>query len=165
MDYLSEGEIRQIIDNFIEEQNLEKLNDNNLLDEMSMTFKGLSEFEIINLLALALSDDGEITRSDLSLIFEQKRQIIKKSGILEMIPLKESLDDIGGLENLKDWIKRKAKILKNINKAQNFGVDIPKGVLIAGMPGCGKSLNAKAAASLLKFLFCVWIWADLWVNM
>lgn len=149
MDYLSENEIRLVIEKFIEEQRLDKLNDN-LLDEMSMTFKGLSEFEIRNLLALALSDDGDITRSDLALIFEQKRQIIKKSGILEMIPLRENLNDIGGLENLKDWIRRKAKILKNISKAQTFGVDIPKGVLIAGMPGCGKSLNAKAAASLFE---------------
>ena len=65
-----------------------------------------------------------------------------------MIPLKESMEDIGGLELLKQWLRRKAKIFKNLERAEKFGVDIPKGVLIAGMPGCGKSLNAKAAAKL-----------------
>lgn len=147
MDYLTQNEIKTVINTFYQEQELGKLQEN-FLAELSMTFKGLSEFEIRNILALALADDGEITRSDLTLIFEQKQQMIQKSGILEMIPLKESLADIGGLENLKKWLNRKAKIFKNVNKAEEFGVDIPKGVLIAGMPGCGKSLNAKAAAKL-----------------
>lgn len=104
----------------------------------------------MNLLALAVSDDGELTRKDLSLIFEQKKQMILKSGLLEMIPLKEKIEDIGGLENLKAWLRRKAIIIKNIKKAEGFGVDMPKGVLIAGVPGCGKSLCAKAAASLFE---------------
>ena len=67
-----------------------------------------------------------------------------------MIPLKEGMDDIGGLERLKQWLRRKAKIFKNLEEAETFGVDVPKGVLIAGMPGCGKSLNAKAAAKLFE---------------
>ena len=67
-----------------------------------------------------------------------------------MIPLKETIDDIGGLENLKDWFVRKAKVYKNMNTAREYGVDMPKGVLIAGVPGCGKSLNAKAAANLFE---------------
>lgn len=113
-----------------------------------MAFKGLTEFEITNLLALSYADDGALTRKDLRLIFDQKQQMIKKAGILEMIPLKETIDDIGGLENLKEWFERKAKVYKNITKAKKYGVDMPKGVLIAGVPGCGKSLNAKAAANL-----------------
>ena len=147
IDYLSQAEIRQVIQDFCKEQEITPLQDV-FLGELSLTLKGLSEFEIRNILALALSDDGAITRSDLEIIFEQKQQVIQKSGILEMIPLKESLEDIGGLESLKKWLKRKEKIFKNIDKAEAYGVDVPKGVLIAGMPGCGKSLNAKAAAKL-----------------
>lgn len=147
MDFLKPDEIRAIIVNFVNEYGLSKLNDD-FLDELTLMFKGLAETEIINVLALAVADDGEINHSDLALIFEQKQQTIKKSGILEMIPIKESIDDIGGLENLKKWLRRKAEVFKNITKAKNFGVDVPKGVLIAGMPGCGKSLNAKAAAQL-----------------
>ena len=119
-----------------------------LLEEMSLAFKGLSEFEIEDLLRLALTEDGELTRKALKLIFDQKQQMILKSGILEMVPLKESIADIGGLENLKDWLQRKAKVFKNIKNAMEFGVSMPKGVLIAGIPGCGKSLSAKAAGKL-----------------
>ena len=114
------------------------------------SFKGLSQFEIENILSLAYADDGELTKKDLGIIFEQKRQMIMKSGILDMLPQRESLEDIGGLDNLKEWLNKKAKIFKNIDKAKDFGVDIPKGVLIAGVPGCGKSLNAKAAAKLFE---------------
>lgn len=67
-----------------------------------------------------------------------------------MIPLKETIDDIGGMDILKEWLKRKSKIFKNMARAETYGVDIPKGVLTAGIPGCGKSLNAKAAASLFE---------------
>ena len=149
MDYLNTEDIKATIKNFIEYNNIATIRDE-LLNEMSISFKGLSQFEIENILSLAYADDGELTKKDLALIFEQKRQMIMKSGILDMIPLKESVDDIGGLDNLKTWLNKKAKIFKNIDKAKEFGVDIPKGVLIAGVPGCGKSLNAKAAAKLFE---------------
>lgn len=149
IEYLGFAEIRQAIENFIDAYELPKVNDK-LLDELAMAFKGLTKFEIDNLLALAYSNDGELTRGDLKVIFEQKKQMIMKSGILEMITVTETIEDIGGLDNLKTWLKRKAKVIKNINAAEAFGVDMPKGVLIAGVPGCGKSLNAKAAASLFE---------------
>lgn len=149
LDYLEVDEIKQVIVNFIKENGLSMVKEN-LIEEFAVAFKGLTEFEIENLLALSYSDDGELTRSDLRLIFDQKQQMIKKAGILEMIPLKETVDDIGGLENLKEWFNKKAKVFKNMENAKKFGVDIPKGVLIAGVPGCGKSLNAKAAADLFE---------------
>lgn len=149
MDYLNTSEIKTIIRTFISDNGLPDVKDT-LIDEFAVAFKGLTEFEINNLLALSYSDDGELTRKDLRLIFDQKQQMIKKAGILEMIPLKETIDDIGGLENLKEWFIRKAKVYKNMNKAKAYGVDMPKGVLIVGVPGCGKSLNAKAAANLFE---------------
>jgi len=147
-DYLDYNGICKIIKDFSKEYNISIID--KLIEDMAMAFKGLSEFEIKNILALAYTDDGSLSKKDLGLIFEQKKQMILKSGILEMIPLKESIDDIGGLENLKDWLKRKAKVITNINSAEKFGVDMPKGVLIAGVPGCGKSLCAKAAAKLFE---------------
>lgn len=149
MDYLNSDEIKQIILKFIKDNELDAVKDS-LIDELAVAFKGLTEFEVNNLLALSYADDGELTRRDLRLIFDQKQQMIKKAGILEMIPLKETIEDIGGLENLKEWFIRKAKVYKNMNKAKQYGVDMPKGVLIAGVPGCGKSLNAKAAANLFE---------------
>ncbi len=148
-EYMGYDAIRKEIVDFIEYQELPKVDDK-LLDELAMAFKGLTKFEINNLLALAYANDGELTREDLGLIFEQKKQMIMKSGILEMVNVKESVDDIGGLENLKEWFAKKAKVIKNIHEAEKFGVDMPKGVLIAGVPGCGKSLNAKVASTLFE---------------
>ena len=133
IEYLGFTEIRQAIENFIDAYELPKVN-GKLLDELAMAFKGLTKFEVDNLLALAYSNDGELTRDDLKVIFEQKKQMIRKSGILEMVNVKETVEDIGGLDNLKTWIKRKAKVIKNINAAEAFGVDMPKGVLISGVP-------------------------------
>lgn len=149
MDYLNADEIKIIIRGFVKD-NLNQQVDERLIEEFALAFKGLTEFEILNLLALSYADDGDLTRKDLRLIFDQKQQMIKKAGILEMIPLKETIDDIGGLENLKAWFIKKAKVYKNMNNAKKYGVDMPKGVLIAGVPGCGKSLNAKAAANLFE---------------
>lgn len=149
MDYLNTEEIKAVIHSFVKE-NLNQQVEACLVEEFALAFKGLTEFEILNLLALSYADDGELTRKDLRVIFDQKQQMIKKAGILEMIPLKETIDDIGGLENLKAWFIKKAKVYKNMNNAKKYGVDMPKGVLIAGVPGCGKSLNAKAAANLFE---------------
>ena len=149
-DYLSFEDIGGIINRFLAAHKQLDPVTPKLLEDMAVAFKGLSEFEINNLLALAVSEDAGLSRNHLSLIFEQKKQIIRKSGILEMVPVKERIDDIGGLEILKQWLQRKSKIIQNMKDAEDFGVDMPKGVLIAGVPGCGKSLCAKAAASLFE---------------
>ncbi len=150
MDYLTPQDIKEIILTFCQESNItdDKAPSGEFLRELIQSLKGFSEFEIRHLLALAVADDGDITKSDIARIHEQKEQMVKKSGIMEMIHLKETIDDIGGLDNLKTWLRRKAKILKDTEAAANYGVAMPKGVLIAGLPGCGKSLNAKAAAAL-----------------
>lgn len=149
MDYLESSEIKKIILDFLKEYEIEGTKEK-LINELIESFKGLTEFEILNLLALAYAENGELAKNDLNLIFEQKQQMIKKAGILDMIPVKETIDDIGGLENLKEWFIRKSKVYKNIDEAIKFGVDMPKGVLIVGIAGCGKSLSAKAAANLFE---------------
>lgn len=146
MEYPDQNEIKAQITAFANEQEVPVADA--LLEEMSLSFKGLTEFEIEQLLSQAYADGGEFKRSNLKLIFDQKKQMIMKSGILEMIPLKERPEDIGGLENLKFWLERKSKVFKSINKAIEFGVNMPKGVLIAGVPGCGKSLCAKVTAQM-----------------
>ena len=148
IDFLNPEEIKEVINSFINRYPFLSGTSESLIDELSVAFKGLTEFEIEKLLSLACSDDGELTKDDLKLIYELKQQMIKKAGIIEMVPLKETIDDIGGLDTLKEWFRKKGKVFKNLNEAKEFGVDMPKGVLIAGVPGCGKSLNAKAAARL-----------------
>lgn len=117
-------------------------------NELAIALKGLNSCQIKQVLNLAYLNDGEINASDCKLILKEKQRLIKKSGLLELISTDESINEIGGLETLKSWLVVKAKIYKNLERASAFGVDIPKGVLIVGMPGCGKSLAAKATASL-----------------
>lgn len=147
LDLPDEAEISGIINQFAEENEISS-GPADFQAELATAFKGLSESEIKDLLSLAVSQDGELTKKALQLIFDQKQQMILKAGILEMVPLKESVSDIGGLEILKDWLQKKATVFKNMKAAAEFGVTMPKGVLIAGVPGCGKSLSAKAAGKL-----------------
>ena len=148
-DYLSEDEIRKLVQQFTREHGCKESHvpQGNLLDRLVMMLKGLTETEICNILALVLTKGNVIEAADLPTIMKQKQQMVQKSGILEMVETAENMDKIGGLDNLKQWLKRKGEVLQNIKEAQKFGVDIPKGVLIAGMPGCGKSLTAKATAT------------------
>lgn len=124
--------------------------DDDVLDEIALSLKGLNEFQIRQILNLSYQDGGYIDSNDRKLILQEKQQFIKKSGLLELIDFKENINDIGGLENLKEWLNKKSNIFKNLDKAIKFGVDIPKGIMLVGMPGCGKSLTAKATARLFE---------------
>jgi SpoVK/Ycf46/Vps4 family AAA+-type ATPase len=117
-------------------------------DKLAPAFRGLSRHEIRQLLNRSYQQDGQIGSKDVDLVLAEKEQVIRKSGILEMVQLREKLDDIGGLARLKAWLKQKATVLANLAEARAFGVEAPKGIMIVGMPGCGKSLTAKAAAQL-----------------
>lgn len=121
-----------------------------VVSEIALSFKGLNEFQIKQILNLAYQDGGCLDFDDKQLILSQKEQLIKKAGLLEMIPVHETIEDIGGLENLKEWLYKKERIFNQLDKAIKFGVDIPKGIMIVGMPGCGKSLAAKATAKLFE---------------
>lgn len=78
-------------------------------------------------------------------VSSEKEQIIKKSGILDYFPKNEDLKDVGGMEILKDWLFKRQKAYEK--KARDFGLQEPKGLLLLGVPGCGKSLIAKSIAS------------------
>lgn len=120
--------------------------DSEAINELSRSLKGLNAFQIRQILNQAYHNSGAIAASDQYLVLQEKAQIIRKSGILELMNYTETINDIGGLESLKEWLTVREKIYKNFDRALRFGVDAPRGVLIFGMPGCGKSLCAKATA-------------------
>lgn len=144
----STTEIKNVINDFVKDLEIEV--DEDTKNDIALSFKGLNEFQIKQILNLAYQDGGYIDKEDTLLILKAKEQLIKKSGLLEIVRFNETIDDIGGLENLKEWLQKKAIIFDNLDKALKFGVDVPKGILIVGMPGCGKSLTAKATASLFQ---------------
>lgn len=141
-------EIKNIMTEFTKDLEIDVSED--VLSEISLSFKGLNEFQIKQILNLAYQDGGCLDSDDKQLILRQKEQLIKKAGLLEMIPVHETIEDIGGLENLKEWLYKKECIFNQLDRAIKFGVDIPKGIMIVGMPGCGKSLAAKATAKLFE---------------
>ncbi|WP_101909256.1 AAA family ATPase [Marasmitruncus massiliensis] len=141
-------EIMAIINDFINDLNIQAPQE--VLNDITLSFKGLNEFQIKQILNLAYQDGGCIDAEDKQLILKEKEQFIKKAGMLEIVNFRETINDIGGLENLKEWLRKKAKIFASLDKAIKFGVDIPKGIMIIGMPGCGKSLTAKATADLFQ---------------
>ena len=142
----NETKITEIIHEFGEVNDITV--DENILGELAISFKGLDAFQIRQILNLAYQDGGNIVLSDRHLILQEKKQIIKKAGMLEYVETYDSVDDIGGLDSLKHYLAKKSLIFKNLDSATKFGVDVPKGILILGMPGCGKSLAAKATATL-----------------
>lgn len=122
--------------------------DDGAIGKLALAFRGLGKYEIERLIDRGYQQDGAIGFEDLDLVLAEKRQIVRKSGILEMVPVvDEEMESVGGLQELKDWLKRKAKIMADLRDARNFGVDEPKGAMVVGFPGCGKSLTAKAAAA------------------
>ncbi len=106
---------------------------------------GLTLTEATNAFARAMVESGTLTADDARIVLEEKRQMIRKSGLLEFVPMERGLADVGGLQNLKRWLsKRETSWLA---EAQHYGLPAPKGILITGVPGCGKSLTAKAVAA------------------
>ena len=115
---------------------------------------GLTLAEAENAFARAIVDDGVLNVSDVETVLKEKEQIIKKTGILEFFTSSIEMDEIGGLENLKRWLTKRNNAW--LDSAQAYGIPFPKGVLISGVPGCGKSLISKAISSkwqlpLLRF--------------
>jgi ATPase, AAA family len=145
---MTKEEIEEYILKFSEINNV-KL-DKEDLGEVAISLKGLTKLEIDHVLNMIIESKKNISISGREIIIKEKGQIIKKSSILEIIDFKERIEDIGGLEGLKEWLHSKAQIFRRLDEAKKFGVDTPKGVLLVGMPGCGKSLAAKASARLFN---------------
>jgi AAA+ superfamily predicted ATPase len=106
---------------------------------------GLTTVEAENAFALSLVECGHI---DPTLVVREKARTLKRGGLVEVIETKPRLDDIGGLDGLKRWLSQRRAAFGAA--ARDYGLPIPKGLLIVGIPGTGKSLTAKATASVLQ---------------
>lgn len=122
-------------------------------EELTYTLLGLHMYEVEQILRSIFRRTGstELDNYSIRYALEEKQRIVKKSGIVEVIDADTSFEDVGGLERLKSDLCKKSLLFKNLNEIQDkqgiVRLPIPKGVLIIGMPGCGKSMIAKAVAN------------------
>ncbi len=116
---------------------------------LARAMMGLQLYEIEQIIrSIKVRTGGRLTEKALSYALEEKKSIVKKSGIIEVVDTDVSFDQVGGLEALREDLKQKAVVFKHLNELQELSFPMPKGVLILGMPGCGKSLIAKSIANL-----------------
>lgn len=118
--------------------------------DLVKTLQGLTYFDLEQILPYSIDvTRGRINPLTRDITLREKKKIVRKSGTIEVVETNVSFDDIGGMEALREDLKKVAVIYKNLSAAnsQFFKVGIPKGCLIVGMPGCGKSMIAKAIAN------------------
>jgi SpoVK/Ycf46/Vps4 family AAA+-type ATPase len=89
---------------------------------------------------------GRLTEDEVDIILSEKKQLIRRNGILEYIEEDATIDAVGGLDELKKWLKQRSNAFTE--RAREYGLPQPKGMLILGVPGCGKSLIAKTTSRL-----------------
>ena len=107
---------------------------------------GLTRDEAEKVYRKAYIKAGRLTEREVEIVLSEKKQLIRRNGILEYIEEDETIDSVGGLEELKVWLKQRSNAFTE--RARGYGLPQPKGMLILGVPGCGKSLIAKTTARL-----------------
>lgn len=138
--------LRSVLDSVSKNPSLSVEADDELLEQVVKAAKGLTLSEARNLFQKAAVSDRHFGPEDLSLILAEKRQVLRKTGVLDYFDTAETMKDIGGLGRLKAWLESRSKAFSE--KARQFGLPQPKGLLLLGVQGCGKSLVSKAVASL-----------------
>src|SRR5258705_11519116 len=115
-----------------------------ILEKISSALRGLTLFEAERALTRAVLDDLSLGPRDIEVIAEMKKELLSRERVLDCVPEREGLDDVGGLGGLKAWLEKRRKAFTP--DAREFGIPAPRGILLLGVQGCGKSLGAKAVA-------------------
>ncbi len=137
-----EKELRKLLSNIANATGNELEND--ALEDLTHACSGLSEAKVRKVAARALAQRGKLGREDLTEVLEEKRQSIARSEVLEYCDTNARPEDIGGLDALKNWLDQRHQAFSD--EAREFGLPLPRGVLLVGPQGTGKSLTAKAIA-------------------
>jgi SpoVK/Ycf46/Vps4 family AAA+-type ATPase len=139
--------ITQIVRDVSERQHVSVLTSPEELTVLIRHLKGITLMEAEKILTKAIIEDGCLSADDIQHVIDAKKAVIEREGLLEYYPVEQAMTDIADLVQLKDWLAKRAAVVRDPEKAQAFGLEFPKGVLLIGVPGCGKSLSAKAVAA------------------
>ncbi len=115
------------------------------MEQLVQSLRGLSCSEAQRVVASVIYQDYKLNGGDLSRIIDAKRRVLASAGCLESVAVDRASEDIGGLANLKAWLKVRRGSYSD--RAREFGLEPPRGILLLGVQGCGKSLCAKAVAA------------------
>ena len=137
--------LKVLLESLTEDLEFDKSPKSDEIDDILNASKGLSIMEAEMTYKKILASKNRLTKYEIPLIVKEKEQIIKKSGVLEYYHPEGDFKKVGGLDNLKKWLKKRGKAFSK--DARDFGLTSPKGVLLLGVPGCGKSLISKTIAN------------------
>ena len=144
-------EIRNVLEETIGHNPFIERRENEIAEDLVRTLQGLQMYEVKQTLRTVFEfTNGRLSKKVIDEALKEKKRIVKKSGIIEVIDTDVSFSDVGGLQKLRHDLEVKSAIYKNLGDALRYNVPIPKGILIIGMPGCGKSLIAQATAKLFE---------------
>ena len=115
-------------------------------ERLLSNLRGLTLLEAEKILTKTVLEDGGLGSDGVRQVMQAKKAIVDREGLLEYYPVEENLSDIAGLAGLKDWLRKRKEIIAEPAKAASFGLTFPRGILLLGVQGCGKSLCAKAVA-------------------
>lgn len=113
--------------------------------QLVLNLRGLTQSEAERVVESVILDDAQLNANDLQRVIDAKRRLLESSGSLESMTIDFNINEVGGLRGLKKWLRQRRGGFSP--KAKEFGIDPPRGVLMLGVPGCGKSLCAKAVAA------------------